>query len=75
MAIVVKDLPIVLNCESCSIFIAQKNLILSDSLQMQDLQLQKTILDGNNFEVINSAYDNMPDSKLKKLREAAVPNR
>jgi len=53
MAIIVKELPSIVPCDGVGIFITQPQLILSKALISQGLQLQKSMLEGRAFDVIN----------------------
>lgn len=50
-----------LSCESCGIFVVKTNLILSKQLVKHQLQLQRSMLEGRAFDVINLASEDMPE--------------
>ena len=75
LALAIKDIKNVLNCHSCAIFLTRHDLFLNKDLAKHRLQMQRTLLEGRAFDVVNSADEDMHEPRFKKYVDAASTHR
>ena len=69
--LVISEMPNLVPCESVGVFVMIPNLIINRQLTEYKLQIQKSMLDGKSFDVINPMQEDMPEPKFKKIKDAS----